>query len=109
MRLHVIARHMELNRALLSHVRRRFLNELPRHYDRDSCDLRVELDHPVGETKRRYEEVRAKLTVPGALLVVHARAQDLFTAVDDAYKQLVRRVDEWRGRKLARRHPNRQL
>ena len=97
MRLHINARHMQLSDALREHVERRFMDSLPQHYDRASCDLRVEIDHPVGgESKRRYEEVHAQLSVPGALLVAHARAKDVFAAVDAAQKQLLRRLDQWR-------------
>lgn len=106
MRLQIAARHMQLTVALRDHVERRFLDSLPHHYDRDSCDLRVEIDHPVGLTKRRYEEVHAQLTVPGGLLVAHARAKDAYAAVDAAQKQLLRRIDEWQRRLRDRaRHP----
>lgn len=106
MRLQINARHVRLTGALREHVERRFLDSLPHHYDRDSCDLRVEIDSPVGRSKRRYEEVRAFLTVPGSVLVAHARARNAWVAVDDAQKQLLRRIDEWRRRLRAlARHP----
>src|SRR4051794_23860958 len=107
MRLQIAARHMQLTDALRAHVQHRFLDSLPKHYDRDSCDLRVEIDHPVGgEGKRRYEEVHAQLNVPGALLIAHARAKDAFTAVDAAHKQLLRRLGEWRLKlRSIARHP----
>lgn len=98
MRLQINARHTQLTGALREHVERRFLESLPLHYDRDSCDLRVEIDSPVGQSKRRYEEVRAFLTVPGGMLVAHARGRDAFAATDGAQKQLLRRIDEWRRR-----------
>lgn len=91
---------MKLTPALRDHVRHRFLDSLPNHYDRDSCDLRVELEHGTGEHKRRYEEVHAQLTVPGRMLVARARAKDIYIAVDEAQRQLLRNLDDWRSRAL---------
>lgn len=105
MRLRINARHMELTNTLREHVERRFLDSLSKHFDRESCELRVEIDRGVGEGKRRYDEVHAQLNVPGALLIAHGRAKNPFTAVDVAQKQLLRQLDEWRGRLYGNRFP----
>jgi ribosomal subunit interface protein len=97
MKLQIVARHLPLTDTLRDHVRRRFLEILPRHFDRESCELHVELS---GGPKHRYAECRARLTVPGGLLVVSERAPDLYAAVDAAERTLLRKVMGWRDRVL---------
>jgi ribosomal subunit interface protein len=97
MKLRIVCRHFPLTDTLRAHIHRRFLEYLPRHFDRESCDLHVEL---LGGPKHRYQECQARLTVPGGLLVVRERADDAYAAVDAVERSLLRRVLEWRDRVL---------
>jgi ribosomal subunit interface protein len=97
MKLQIVVRHLSLTQALRDHIHERFLEMLPRHFDRESCDLHVEIS--LGP-KHRYHECQARLTVPGGLLVVRERAADAFAAVDAAERILNRKVLDWRDRVL---------
>jgi len=97
MKLQIVARHIDLTDTLRDHVRRRFLETLPRFFDRESCDLHVEL---IGGPKHRYEECQARLTVPRGLLVVSERAPGVYAAVDAAERALARKVKDWHDRVL---------
>jgi ribosomal subunit interface protein len=97
MKLQIVARNLTLTNTLRDHVHRRFLEMLPRYFDRESCELHIELS---GGPKHRYEACQARLTVPGGLLVVSERADDAYAAVDAAEHTLARKVKEWRERVL---------
>jgi ribosomal subunit interface protein len=100
MKLQIVARHIPLTNTLRDHIKRRFLEMLARHFDRESCELHVEIASPVGEGKHRFCECQARLTVPKGLLVVHERGRDAYAAVDAVERKLARQVIDWRDRVL---------
>ncbi len=99
MNLRISAHHVELTPALRNYVEHRFLDTIPRHFDRSSCDLHVFLDETNGEA-RPVRECHAQLTVPGGRLVARERATDLFAAVDLARRTLERLLESYRGKKV---------
>ena len=97
MKLIISSPHLPLPPVLQEYIDRR-CQTLPRHFDRDSCELHVALESPAGASKRRFVRCNARLRVPGTVLVVHKRGRDAFAAVDAAVGALQRTLDDYHQR-----------
>jgi ribosomal subunit interface protein len=96
--LEISTRLIQLSPALEADLRKR-ATRLERYYDRiTSCRIAVEgpgNHHNEGGPFR----VRLDITVPGAELVANKEAEDLNTAVRDAFQAAERQVDEFSQRR----------
>jgi putative sigma-54 modulation protein len=100
MNLRITGHHVALTDALRRYVEHRFLDTLPRHFDRASCDLHVTLDDATCDTRHQLKECHVLLTVPGGRLVAREVAADFHVAVDLARHNLERQLDAYRERRL---------
>jgi ribosomal subunit interface protein len=90
---------VNLDSGLEADLRRRAA-KLERYYDRiTSC--RIAVERPTGNHHNEGGpyRVRIDITVPGSELVASKEAEDLTTAVRDAFKAAERQVDEFSQRR----------
>lgn len=97
--LELSSRMINLDPALEADLRRRAA-KLERYYDRiTSC--RIAVERPTGNHHNEGGpyRVRIDITVPGSELVASKEAEDLNTAVRDAFKAAERQVEEFSQRR----------
>lgn len=97
--LEISTRMVNLDSGLEADLRRRAA-KLERYYDRiTSC--RIAVERPTGNHHNEGGpyRVRIDITVPGSELVASKEAEDLTTAVRDAFKAAERQVDEFSQRR----------
>ena len=95
--LELSTRRITLSPALEAELRKR-ATKLERHYDRiTSCRIAVERSnhHNEGGPYR----VRLDITVPGSELVADKEAEDLGTAIREAFDAAERQVEEFASRR----------
>ncbi|HET9226533.1 MAG TPA: ribosome-associated translation inhibitor RaiA [Thermoanaerobaculia bacterium] len=92
--LELSARRINLSPALEADLRKR-ADKLERHYDRiTSCRIAVERPSNHHNEGGPYR-VRVDITVPGSELVANKEADDLNTAIRDAFDAAERQVEEF--------------
>ena len=107
--LQITFRGMDSSAALEAHVRR-CAARLDRYFPRlTSCHVVVELSHRRHLQGKQYR-VSIDMIVPrGELATTHAPArdrnfEDAHAAVDDAFDDAARRLEDWANRRIDRRH-----
>src|SRR4029077_21282063 len=96
--LEISTRLIELDPVLEAELRRRAA-KLERFYDRiTSCRIAVERPSNHHQEGGPYR-VRVDITVPGSELVANKEAEDLNTAVRDAFNAAERQIDDFSRRR----------
>lgn len=96
--LELSTRRITLSPALEAELRKR-ATKLERHYDRiTSCRIAVERPSNHHNEGGPYR-VRLDITVPGSELVANKEAEDLNTAIRDAFDAAERQVEEFSRRR----------
>ncbi len=96
--LEISTRLIQLSPALEADLRKRAAR-LERYYDRiTSCRIAVERPSNHHNEGGPYR-VRLDITVPGSELVANKEAEDLNTAIRDAFQAAERQVDEFSQRR----------